>query len=133
MSLMSRLQLTGRKRDQQYAVKACLPFTSPYPYHAGITSAIPYALCRPSALSHHHHLRFKTRDSKMEDLPVQEQDLTPALKAEFEAFHKFNTTKWYGQLQEPILPVTSRKYADHVRCACNAIKSLSSRAAVAPS
>lgn len=41
--------------------------------------------------------------------------MSPALAAEFKDFHRFHTTRFFGQQGEPIAPVTAAKYADHLR------------------
>lgn len=42
--------------------------------------------------------------------------MTAALKAKFEAFHRFLTVRFFGAQADPISEVTARKYQDHVRC-----------------
>lgn len=38
-----------------------------------------------------------------------------ALREELAAFHRFMTVRFFGAQQEPIAPVTARKYEDHLR------------------
>jgi hypothetical protein len=45
----------------------------------------------------------------------QASQLTPALQAEFEAFHRFLTVRFFGAQTSPISDVTAAKYADHLR------------------
>lgn len=58
---------------------------------------------------------------------VQESELTPALRAELEALHRFLTVRFFGAQQDPISDVTAKKYADHIRrvrrvCAAGALQ-----------
>lgn len=39
------------------------------------------------------------------------------LQDQFEEFHKFNTTRFFGQQADPVAACTSDKYADHARLA----------------
>lgn len=43
------------------------------------------------------------------------EELTPVLRAELEALHRFSTVRFFGAQQDPISDVTARKYADHLR------------------
>ncbi|KAI3437936.1 hypothetical protein D9Q98_000380 [Chlorella vulgaris] len=66
-------------------------------------------------------------DHKMADLPRLSQrrrneryalsaaEISPALQAEFDAFHRFCTVRHFGAQAEPIAAVTAAKYADHMR------------------
>jgi hypothetical protein len=47
----------------------------------------------------------------------QEAEMPPGLRAELDDLERFSTTRFYGQLVEPILPVTFRTVTRHyVRC-----------------
>ena len=45
----------------------------------------------------------------------QETDMSLELLKDFEQLHTFLTTRFYGQQQDPMLPVTARKYAHYIR------------------
>jgi hypothetical protein len=46
-------------------------------------------------------------------LRVQERDLMPALQQELARLEHFCTARWFGQLAEPMLPVTYRTVTRH--------------------
>jgi hypothetical protein len=47
---------------------------------------------------------------------MQASEMSPKLEAEFAAFHRFCTVRFFGAQSEPIAEVTAAKYADHLRC-----------------
>ena len=51
----------------------------------------------------------------------QEAELNEQLRKQFDDFHTFCTTRFFGQQADPIADVTANKYADHARQAniCN--------------
>jgi hypothetical protein len=61
--------------------------------------------------------RFESALASPKNLPAAPQmDQLPApLRAELTEFHRWSTTRWYGQQQEPIAEVTATKYLDHIR------------------
>lgn len=48
---------------------------------------------------------------------MQKIDMPKNLQDQFEDFHKFNTSRFFGQQADPIAICTSDKYADHARSA----------------
>ncbi|KAL4424494.1 hypothetical protein ABPG77_006803 [Micractinium sp. CCAP 211/92] len=46
---------------------------------------------------------------------LSEEEITGALRAEFDAFHSFLTVRFFGAQSEPIRRDTALKYADHMR------------------
>ena len=46
---------------------------------------------------------------------MQKADMPKKLQDQFDEFHKFNTTRFFGQQADPIAVCTSDKYADHAR------------------
>lgn len=56
---------------------------------------------------------------------VQIAEMPKKLQDEFEEFHKFNTTRFFGQQADPIADCTSDKYADHARYLCGSCSMLS--------
>ena len=46
---------------------------------------------------------------------MQKEDIPKKLIEQFEEFHKFNTTRFFGQQADPIAACTADKYADHAR------------------
>lgn len=48
-------------------------------------------------------------------LCLQAAELPKKLQDQFEEFHRFNTTRFFGQQADPIAACTSDKYADHAR------------------
>ena len=48
---------------------------------------------------------------------MQKADMPKKLQDQFDEFHKFNTTRFFGQQADPIAVCTSDKYADHARSA----------------
>jgi len=48
---------------------------------------------------------------------MQEGDMTDALKKDLDDFMLFCTKRHWQQQQDPIAPITAKKYVDHLRCA----------------
>ena len=41
--------------------------------------------------------------------------MSPELVKDFKQLHTFLTTRFYGQQQDPMLPVTAKKYGHYIR------------------
>lgn len=46
---------------------------------------------------------------------LQKEDVPKKLQEQFDEFHVFNTTRFFGQQADPIAVCTADKYADHAR------------------
>ncbi|EFN54907.1 hypothetical protein CHLNCDRAFT_135039 [Chlorella variabilis] len=56
-----------------------------------------------------------SKRTKPERYAISLAEMSPALQAEFAAFHRFCTVRFFGAQSEPIAEVTAAKYADHLR------------------
>ena len=72
----------------------------PYPNRFGFdSSTIPRVTNRAKAIKYAVHF----------------PEMSNELQRDFEGFHKFSTTRFFGQQCDPIAAVTAEKYADHIR------------------
>lgn len=55
------------------------------------------------------------RRSRASRYALSEEEISVALRAEFDAFHNFLTVRFFGAQSEPIRQDTALKYADHMR------------------
>ena len=65
---------------------------------------------------HDLHTSVDTKHGSEADCAsVQAEDMSDALKQDFQDFLVFCTKRQWAQQHEPIAPVTANKYVDHLR------------------
>lgn len=60
------------------------------------------------------HVRVTSR-KRAKPYALKKEDIPKKLMEQFEEFHRFNTTRFFGQQADPIAACTADKYADHAR------------------